>query len=357
MSQILPQSLISIIVPVYNTARFLPRCLESLIGQTYTNLEIICVDDGSTDDSLAVLAQYAARDARLKVIHQENAGAAAARNRGIDVAMGRFVTFVDSDDWLEPDAYAKTVPHMVDGADLVWFGVSVDGDMEPGYREVLERHFHVSKPGRLQCTPWLLRSIGGEMGNKIYRKSLIKEYDMRFLEGLQYGEDKSFSYSYLCVTGTVQCVSELLYHYCIHGESAMSRYDSRKDKGEMARRLYDWVAGFVKKYHRQSRSTKALLALLYEEYMVCALPGASAELRLSIYREGKKAGYLALCHDPAVLALRQQFMPPWERLVHGFVQNREFFGIGKLHFWSITYEFRSRVHRCLGCRVLVVNNK
>ena len=95
---------ISIIVPVYNVAPFLSRCLDSLVGQTYENLEIICVDDGSTDGSAAILDACAAKDSRIKVIHQENAGVSVARNRGLDAATGEFVTFVDADDWLEPDA-------------------------------------------------------------------------------------------------------------------------------------------------------------------------------------------------------------------------------------------------------------
>lgn len=95
-------------MPVYNVARFLPRCLGSLIGQTYKELEIICVNDGSCDGSAAILDQYAAKDARIKVIHQENSGVSAARNRGIEAATGELITFVDADDWLEPDAYEKT---------------------------------------------------------------------------------------------------------------------------------------------------------------------------------------------------------------------------------------------------------
>ena len=94
--------LISVIVPVYNVEKYLNKCIESIVNQTYTNLEIILVDDGSPDNSGAICEEYAKKDPRIKVIHQENAGAPAARNVAIDKAVGEFMYFMDSDDWAEP---------------------------------------------------------------------------------------------------------------------------------------------------------------------------------------------------------------------------------------------------------------
>ena len=99
-------SLISIIVPVYNVEKYLPKCVDSLLAQTHENLEIILVDDGTKDNSDKLCDEYAAKDSRVKVIHKENGGAASARNAGIDIAQGEYLAFADSDDWLEPDAYA-----------------------------------------------------------------------------------------------------------------------------------------------------------------------------------------------------------------------------------------------------------
>lgn len=97
--------LISIIVPVYNVKDYLSKCLQSICGQTYKNLEIILIDDGSSDGSGELCDLFAQRDGRIKVIHQANAGQSAARNRGLAVAQGEFLGFVDSDDWIEPDMY------------------------------------------------------------------------------------------------------------------------------------------------------------------------------------------------------------------------------------------------------------
>lgn len=94
------ERLISVIIPVYNTAEYLPRCLDSVLNNTYRELEVICVNDGSRDNSLEVLNGYAAKDSRVKVIDQENAGVSAARNHGLDEATGEYIAFVDSDDWV-----------------------------------------------------------------------------------------------------------------------------------------------------------------------------------------------------------------------------------------------------------------
>ena len=94
------EKLISVIIPVYNAAEYLPRCLDSILNNTYRNLEVLCINDGSKDNSLEVLNDYAAQDSRVKVIDQENAGVSAARNRGLDEATGEYIAFVDSDDWV-----------------------------------------------------------------------------------------------------------------------------------------------------------------------------------------------------------------------------------------------------------------
>lgn len=111
--------LISIIVPVYNVKNYLEKCLQSICGQTYKNLEIILIDDGSSDGSGELCDLFAQRDGRIKVIHQTNAGQSAARNRGLAVAQGEFLGFVDSDDWIEPDMY-EFLYHLLkaNGADI-----------------------------------------------------------------------------------------------------------------------------------------------------------------------------------------------------------------------------------------------
>ena len=104
--------LISVIVPIYNREKYLRTCLDSIVNQSYKNLEIILVDDGSTDDSVTICEEYATDDLRIKIIRQENQGVAAARNAGLRQAAGQYVGFVDSDDWLDKRAYEILVKNL-----------------------------------------------------------------------------------------------------------------------------------------------------------------------------------------------------------------------------------------------------
>lgn len=114
---------ISVIVPVYNCAPYVERCIHSIMAQTHTDLEIICVDDGSTDGSSQLLDKLTMEDPRIHVIHQSNAGVSAARNAGIDIATGDLITFVDSDDAIEPDMYEILLPYFSDeSVDIVHCG-------------------------------------------------------------------------------------------------------------------------------------------------------------------------------------------------------------------------------------------
>ena len=100
---------ISVIVPIYNVSNYLKRCLDSLIRQTLKDIEIICINDGSSDNSLEILVQYSQKDSRIKIINQENRGVSEARNSGINIAQGEFLSMVDPDDWIENNLYAKEI--------------------------------------------------------------------------------------------------------------------------------------------------------------------------------------------------------------------------------------------------------
>ena len=115
--------MISVIIPVYNVELYIKQCLDSVINQTYTDLQIIIIDDGSTDGSKAICEEYANRDSRMVFISQENAGVSSARNKGIEQATGEWISFVDADDWLELNAYEKILDYSnkYDTPDLIFF--------------------------------------------------------------------------------------------------------------------------------------------------------------------------------------------------------------------------------------------
>src|SRR5574344_312391 len=138
---------LTVVIPIYKTEGFLRECLDSVINQTYKDLEIICVNDASPDNSLSILKEYEARDSRIKVIsHSSNIGLSAARNTGIEQATSKFITFVDSDDTLNPKAYELAMAKM-DKVDMIYFGINIFGDAALSRRSDENKTFEVRVKG------------------------------------------------------------------------------------------------------------------------------------------------------------------------------------------------------------------
>ena len=176
------QPLLSVIVPVYNIAAYLPRCLDSIIGQNYKNLEIILVDDGATDACPQICDEYAKKDSRIRVIHQPNKGLPGARNRAIEIMQGEFFTFVDADDWLHTDCYQQLIQRQqATNADMVTcpYYYAFDGHVTAtSFTESFSEGF--SRPERFLFT--LLKQQNPFAWNKIYRRSWVSEirFDPRY---------------------------------------------------------------------------------------------------------------------------------------------------------------------------------
>lgn len=197
--------MISVIVPVYNVEPWLRQCLDSIVGQTYGDLEILLVDDGSTDRCGAVCEEYARADARIRVFHTENRGLSAARNLGLREAKGELIGFVDADDRVEPEMYAALLEAMEEtGADVsvcgVRYGAAVPA--EGGKREVWS--------GEEALTALLDRKINNGVWNKLYRRRLFR--DVVFPEGMNY-EDVFVMHRILGQAGRVTRVPYIGYHY------------------------------------------------------------------------------------------------------------------------------------------------
>ena len=182
---------ISVIVPVYKVEKYLDRCVESIVNQTYKNLEIILVDDGSPDNCPAICDAWANKDERIKVIHKENGGVSSARNRGIDAATGDYIGFVDSDDWIEPDMYELLADNAKKyDADISRCGYFVDwpdhiaqvGNGGILLYEDIERRCEMLRSYHLVSALW----------NKIYRRELFEEE--RLDESLRITEDWQINY-------------------------------------------------------------------------------------------------------------------------------------------------------------------
>ncbi|WP_455581611.1 glycosyltransferase family 2 protein [Dysosmobacter sp.] len=218
---------ISVIVPVYNTEKYLRRCIDSILNQTYEALEVILVDDGSTDGSGAVCDEYAEKDARVRVIHQKNGGISAARNAGIDAASGQYIAFIDSDDYLFPTMYGKLFESLqktkADIAVCQWQYEMADG------RQVVEKEkidaSLYGKKSAADFAAYLYRSGSYENGvvvstwNKLYRCEVFQ--NLRF-QGRLYEDDEIsgiiFSHPY-----SVVVLEEQLYIYCQNPDSLTNK--------------------------------------------------------------------------------------------------------------------------------------
>ena len=210
--------LISVIVPVYNVEKYLRKCLDSICGQTYRNLEILCVNDGSTDGSAAILEEYAARDARIKVFTQPNGGLSAARNTGLEHATGEWVTGVDSDDYLEPDAYEYALSHASSEDDIIMFEVKEEQESP----NVQLRFYHYRNTITQKPTRQLILNTDVVIWNKLWRKSLIDRYNVRFPEGLLY-EDAYFWFVIAPYARQIRHLPEEKYHYVLRQSSIMGQ--------------------------------------------------------------------------------------------------------------------------------------
>lgn len=205
----LSSPLISIIVPVYNTAPYLRQCLDSLCNQTYKNLEIICVNDGSTDDSATILSKYAEIDSRIVVITQKNSGPSVTRNVALDIAKGEWITGVDSDDWIEPDTYEYFVREIQHSdAKLAIYGVE---EYNNSQKYVIRQETYPK--GEFELTSeYIIRNITYWFWNKIWHRSLIEKHNQRFPEGLIY-EDLVFFNCIAPYQEKILGLPDIKYHY------------------------------------------------------------------------------------------------------------------------------------------------
>ncbi|MEE1156783.1 MAG: glycosyltransferase family 2 protein [Methanobrevibacter sp.] len=216
---------ISVVLPVYNVANYLRKCLDSLVNQTFEDFEVICVNDGSTDLSLGILEGYALTDSRFKIISQENKGLSGARNTGIQHVRGEYVLFVDSDDWIEENALEELYKH-VEGfdSDITMFKFRYFNE---DTKEISE-----SQNSKLEIIPDslitsnfnyndvldILFKISHSPFNKLYKTSFLRELDAKFLYGSYY-EDLEFFYKVFLKAEKVSVLPQYLYFYRIRDES------------------------------------------------------------------------------------------------------------------------------------------
>lgn len=187
--------LFSLIVPVYNVSKYLHQCLDSIINQTYSNIEIILVNDGSSDYSGRICDEYANKDKRIKTIHTENKGVSSARNLGLSIAKGNYIAFIDSDDWIEKDAIEKIEKQIKTYSyDLILYGVSRDTlhGQFPLYTGLVETSYTL-KDQMNDILPYLVKNEIINAPFKVYKHDLIKDNNIKFDTNFSLAEDYLFN--------------------------------------------------------------------------------------------------------------------------------------------------------------------
>lgn len=212
---------VSIIIPVYNCEKYLDRCVETVLKQTYKNVELLLINDGSSDSSGALCDAWAEKDTRVRVIHQPNRGVSAARNAGLDAVTGDVIGFVDADDYIHENTYAVALERLTDCDMVVWDAVTVwdSGRTEEDTIPLLPETCVLKKEN---WKPALLRQMAGATWRCLYRAELVK--NIRFPVGIKLSEDRLFNLQAMGKADKVQYLKEGLYYRYVRQGSACNRY-------------------------------------------------------------------------------------------------------------------------------------
>lgn len=218
---------VSVVLPVYNVERYLIKCMDDILGQTLKEIEVICIDDGSTDRSLDILRQFEKKDNRVKVLSQKNAGAAAARNKGMDLSRGEYISFLDSDDFFEPEmlenAYVAAKQQKVDI--VIFSGDRYDDTLE----KYIQMDYSIKKKQLPNKNPFNWEDIPehiftfavGWAWDKLYRSDFVKDENLRF-QKVRTSNDLFFVFTSLVKATRIYTMEELLVHHRIHVKDSLS---------------------------------------------------------------------------------------------------------------------------------------
>ena len=242
--------LISVIVPVYNTEPYLPRCIDSILGQSFTDFELLLVDDGSTDGSGAICDAYAAKDSRVRVFHKENGGVSSARNLGLDNAKGEWVTFIDSDDFIEDDYFSVSLEENVDLCVQNW-----------KFANGLVRDWFESQVVfQEECVRFLKDNIHTDMFRTVccffFLRKILVDNNIKFDTRFRLGEDTLFVMDYYRCVNSIRVMANSCYIY--------NRQDDWNDKYCLSFvEAQDYLNEFMDRYDSLPCGSSRLLGVMF----------------------------------------------------------------------------------------------
>ncbi|MEI4829868.1 glycosyltransferase [Bacillus sp. FJAT-53711] len=266
--------LVSIIVPVYNAEQYLRKCINSLLNQSYKNIEIILVNDGSTDNSGKICDEYALENEKVKVIHQKNSGPSITRNVGIDAANGVYIQFVDSDDYIEPNMTEEMVNNMNEQVELVicsyrsFFLLEGNNNIRNHTCPINGKY---SYSEFMQCFGELFRNTFiNQLWNKLYVTELIKNNNLRFKENLNMGEDLLFNLEYIKECNYISSTDKYLYNYLIISNSSLT-VSFKENLFEIEQMLFNRIKEFLIESNYYDGKNKELVKIGYAESCINCL--------------------------------------------------------------------------------------
>lgn len=280
--------MVSVIVPVYNAQASIRRCVESVLNQGYTNFELLLVNDGSTDISGDICEEYARKDGRIRVIHKENTGVSDSRNRGLKEARGQFIQFLDSDDWITPDATTLMVRSALEsGCDMVITDfyrvigdrVSHKGDIEQDGPMTLELFagFMMENPADFYY---------GVLWNKLFRRDIIETYQLSMDKAISWCEDFMFNLEYLRHTQTIYALRVPVYYYVKTKGSLVSQGISLTKTIKMKRMVFEYYHDFYKSVLTEEDYEKNRLSV----YRFLVDAAGDGMIPISIFPGSRKLG-------------------------------------------------------------------
>ena len=261
---------ISVIIPVYNTEKYLRYCLDSVLNQTFQDIEVLCIDDGSTDTSADILREYAQMDNRVNFIHQKNKGLSAARNVGIENISGEYCYFLDSDDYINNNLFEYAMK-IFDNFDIDFFCFGSKVFCEDGYEskefEALDRYVKVKRDGIFDINFDICMNTNIHIWNKIIKTSKIRSNNIKFIDKLLY-EDIYFMWLYYFNSSRAYFETEIFHNYRLRPNSimALTAYNKTYDTG--IHHLYNWheILVYVSKNRELFINKYEYLPLLLEVY-------------------------------------------------------------------------------------------
>lgn len=222
--------ILSVIIPIYNSEKYLKRCLESVICQSLSDLEVICVDDGSVDSSLQIIEEYERKDSRIKVIHKENGGLVSARKTGLSIATGEYIGYVDSDDWIDPNMYEVLYTYAARyKVDLVTSGYFMEGDYVTEHYDTLQDGLYQDERMNYLREHTIYNLHKRETGlraslcPKLFSYKILEKAQMQIPDEVSISEDKMCLITYILECQSVYILKEAFYHYIIHQESMVHK--------------------------------------------------------------------------------------------------------------------------------------